>query len=236
MMDQVRWRSLFVLMFCVGAGIAAGCSDDGCPVCQQCPACTLVTSFDLEPVVDGHAVDGYRYQQIYHLKDGVPDYVYPSSKLIVKNNASSRDEYNTEYRSFMEFDVTAVTGSVVAASLELVMDAFTGNPFPVPLFCYAYRADGACTLGDFGKGGTFAVDSVSYNREWVVTFDVSNALRMHVTAGDTCVGFNIRIDPPTMIETEGPGIVFRSIEAGPPARLTITQSTVVEPSSASTLQ
>jgi hypothetical protein len=205
--------------------VTCGCGDDECAVCPVCPACTLLTTFDLEPVVDGYAVDGYRYQHTYHPKDEFPDYFYPNSMLLVKDNTSTLDEYNTEYRSFMEFDVAAVTGSVVAASLALVTDAFTGSSFPVTLICHTYAGDGECTIKDFSRCA-FGADTVTYNREWVVTFDVSDALRTRIAAGDACAGFTIQIEPPTLVEIEGPGIVFRSIEAGPPARLTVTQSTV----------
>ena len=82
-------------------------------------------------------------------------------------------------------------------------------------------------MNDYNRG--YPVDTLDYNLEWVVTFDVSDAIRAHVAAGDACVGFTIRMDPPTNVQINEPAVIFRSLSAGPPATLKITQTNIIEP-------
>jgi hypothetical protein len=206
--------------------MAAGCGEDGCPVCAtclECPACTLVTSIEIEPAVDGIIYDGGEGRA----KDSVADWIVPNTKLLVKNNMSSYPEHNIEVRSIMEFDITSISGTVDEASLELVRDGWENSPDQVILVLRSYPGDMEFKMNDYNRG--FPVDTMYYDLGWVVTFDVSDAIRSHIAAGDTCVGFTLRIDPPTNFQTNEPAVVFRSISAGPPPRIKVTQSEIIEP-------
>lgn len=205
--------------------MAAGCGEDDCPVCMTCPvcpACTLVTSIEIEATVDGIIYDGGEGRA----KDSVADWIVPNTKLLVKNNMSSYPEHNIEVRSIMEFDIASITGTVDEASLELVRDGWENTPDQVLLVLRSYPGDMEFKINDYNRG--FPVDTIHYDLGWVVTFDVSDAIRSHIAEGDTCVGFALRIDPPTNVQTNEPAVFFRSISAGPPPRIKVTQSKIIE--------
>jgi hypothetical protein len=124
--------------------------------------------------------------------------------------------------------VPAVPGTIGVAHLEIITDDYENMPQDVMLVVGSYAGDGVIGMNDFHRGRLDPADTVQYHMQWVVTFDVSGAVRDHLAAGDTCVGFSFKIDPPTSEENGGPVYLFRSLSAGPPPRLTITHTTIIE--------
>ena len=204
--------------------LTAGCSEEECALCPECPSCTLAVSFEIEPIFDACVLDGYPTSA---MKDGRGDLILSNSLLIVKNNESPINEYNVETRGIMEFDITPITGTLEEAYLELVTDGQEYMPRNVSLVLCNYIGNGTFKIFDFNIGQP--VDTVLYDLEWTVVFDVADALRAHIAAGDTCAGFNVRINPPTSQQTGAPAVLFRSTYADPRPRIYGTQQVIVEP-------
>jgi len=156
----------------------------------------------IEPAVDAYIADGGRYQNTIYLKDGVGDFIYEHQQILVSNNASPDEYVNIERRGIAEFPLGAVEALPDSAVLELVVDG-CANPMYLPcgLSLHHYRGDGLIDMNDFLRGRLTVVDTVEYDRGWTVAYDVTSAVADHVAAGDTCIGFNLRMVPATLIET-----------------------------------
>ena len=186
--------------------IALGCGEEECALCPEvptCPACTLAVPFAIEPVFDACVKDGGTYT-----KDGLGDWALSNSKLIIGNNMSPIRDYNYETRGIMEFDITSITGTLEEAHLELVLDGFENQPHGVSLVLCNYIGNASFKIFDFNLGQP--VDTVTFNYEWEVSFDITETLRAHIAAGDTCAGFNLRVSPPTNVASAVPSVIFRS--------------------------
>ena len=210
-----------LLLACLVASCEEDCPQCVSPTCPVCPSCTTLATVVIEPAAEAYIVDGGRYNYTIYHKDGVGDFIHTHEQIHVSNNASSNEYVNIERRGIVEFHVGEILAPPDTAFLEFVVDGCL-NPMYLPcgLALHHYKGDGAIDMNDFLRGRTTVVDTVVYNREWTVSFDVTEAVAGHLAAGDTCVGFNLRMVPETLIDTGGTVVVFRFTETGPPPRLT----------------
>ena len=201
--------------------------DDECarcvdPVCPACPACTALATVVFEPVVDAYIEDGGRFNLTSYPKDGVGDRIYRYEHIVVSNNASQNGYYNLESRGVVEFMIHDVTAAPDTALLEFIVQTIVNPSYlPTGLALHHYKGDGAIDKNDFLRGRLAVVDTVVFDRDWIVSFDVTEAIRERFAAGDTCAGFNIRMVPETLIDTGGVEAHFRGLSTGPPPRLTV---------------
>ena len=123
-----------------------------------------------------------------------------------------------EDRGIIEFNLSAVTGRVTIAVLNLVRLASEG-PYPLRVHVFSYSGNGALDPSD-NNSGTF-LTSFSYSGEPTVTIDVTSAISIAIMAANSFIGFRFEF---AMLQPQGPSFVtFGSLDAGVPGSLSIQQ-------------